>query len=195
VLTRGDALELNAAVPVWVDTHVFRGLYELAGSLWRRGQFNEAVRTYEAVDQLYRDDYLLDDVYEEWTVIHREQLKDQYLLVVTRLADAALRTGDYDTCVEYSHKILARDAFREDAYQRLIRCHAKMGRPARALRWFELCREMLERELSVTPSEQTVQLAESVKHGTPTRLFEVGEPFAWQARGGAAVEAAVPALA
>lgn len=165
VLTRGEGVELNEQVPMWIDVHEFCALYELAESLMRRGQLDDALRLYQQIEHLYRDDYLLDDLYDEWTVVPRERFKDQYLLVVTRLADAALEQRDYDACVEYCQKILARDAFREDAYTRLMRCHALMGRPARALRWFELCRVMLQRELNVEPEEETRQLAEIIRRG------------------------------
>ena len=168
VLTRGDRFQLNPGAPVWVDTYAFNTLCALAAGLWRRGHIEESWRACEAAEELYRDDYLLDDLYEEWTLIAREQLKDDYLLVVTRLADAALTLHDYERCIEYCHKILARDNAREDAYQRLMRCHSKMGRPARALRWFALCRETLRRDLNVDPSEQTVDLAEAISSRDPT---------------------------
>ena len=167
VLTRGEGVELNAQIPIWIDVRVFCSLYEFADSLRRRGQVDEALQLYQQMEHLYRDDYLLDDLYDEWTVVSRERLKDQYLLVTTRLADAALLQHDYDVCVEYCHKILARDAFREDAYTRLMRCHANMGRPARALRWFELCRVMLQHELNVEPGDETRQLAEAIRRGGP----------------------------
>jgi DNA-binding SARP family transcriptional activator len=178
VLTRGDAYHLNPDAPVWVDAEAFSTLYELAAGLWRRGRNEESLRAYEAAEKLYRDDYLLDDLYEEWTFIPREQFKDRYLMIVTRLADAALTVQDLDSCIEYCHKILARDASREDAYQRLMRCHAEMGRPARALRWYELCRETLWRDLSVQPSAHTIRLAAAIAAGGPAALVDCHEPQA-----------------
>ena len=170
VLTSGDAYVLDPSAPVWIDTQAFSTLYAGAAGLWRTGRLKESLQAYEAAHELYRDDYLVDDIYEEWTFIPREQLKDQYLLVVTRLADASLMTGDYERCIEYCHKLLARDTAREDAYQRLMRCHALMGRPGRAMRWYELCRETLQRDLNVEPSEQTVQLARHVAEGSAATL-------------------------
>jgi LuxR family transcriptional regulator, maltose regulon positive regulatory protein len=176
VLTRGDAYELNPRTRIWVDTQAFSGLYALGATLWRRGGIEESLRTYEAVEALYRDDYLLDDLYEEWTFVRREQLKDQYLLVLMRLADSALKRKDYEGCIGYCHKILDRDASREDAYQRLMRCHAQMGRPGRALRWFELCRETLRRDLNVAPGEHTLQLAEQIALGGSADWAESDTP-------------------
>jgi DNA-binding SARP family transcriptional activator len=139
-------VELNPEVPLWVDTAVFKAHYAAATELWRAGRVDEAITTYEQAEHLYRDDYLLDDLYREWTVIPREQFKDQYLISVARLADAALRHRDYSQCIDYCHKILASDVSREDAYQRLMRCHAEMGDRTRALRRFDLCQEFLQRE-------------------------------------------------
>ena len=46
-----------------------------------------------------------------------------------------------------------------------MRCHAQMGRPARALRWFELCRETLRRDLNVAPRDDTLELARRIRLG------------------------------
>ncbi len=123
VLTRGDTYELNPVVQVWVDTQVFARTFEAATSMRRRGRLDDAINAYEAAERLYRDDYLLDDLYAEWTFVTREQLKDQYLLVLTRLAEAVLSVHDFERCIEYCHKILSKDASREDAYQ-----HVSHGR-------------------------------------------------------------------
>jgi DNA-binding SARP family transcriptional activator len=77
--------------------------------------------------------------------------KDDYLRALTRLSEAALVANDLEGCIGYSNKILGKDAAREAAYQNLMFCHARLGHPARALRWFELCREALERELDRAP--------------------------------------------
>ncbi len=165
VLTSGDTYKLNPEVLVWVDAHAFSALYEAAGHLRRHARPDESVRTYEAAQSLYRDDYLVDDLYEEWTFVQRELLKDQFLLVLTRLAEAAATRHDFEGCMAYCHKILSKDASREDAYQHLMRCHARMGHRARALRWYELCCEMLRSDLNVEPSDSTLHLAQRIAAG------------------------------
>jgi DNA-binding SARP family transcriptional activator len=165
VLTHSDAYELNPAAGVWVDTESFRSLLRTGLALERQGLSAQALTVYQAAEALYRDDYLVDDLYAEWTQLPREALKDDYLLILTRLADAALAARDLEACIAYCHKILARDPSREDAYQGLMRCHARAGRRARALRWYELCRLMLGQELSVAPSDTTRRLAECIGAG------------------------------
>lgn len=173
VVTRGDTYVLDPGAPIWIDTQTFGTLCACAAGLWRSGQVKESLQAYEAADELYRDDYLVDDLYEEWTYLPRERLKDEYMLALTRLADASLAAHDYDRCIEYCHKLLARDASREDAYQRLMRCHALSGRPGRAMRWYQLCREVLHRDLCVEPSDHTLQLAAYIAAGSAAELRAV----------------------
>jgi LuxR family transcriptional regulator, maltose regulon positive regulatory protein len=165
VLTRADAYELNRDKDVWIDIEVFSSLVETGRRLERQGRPSAAMGRFEAAQLLYRDDYLIEDLYADWTFGPRERLKDDYLLVVTRLADAALEAGDDERCIEYCHKLLARDPCREDAYQRLMRCHTRLGRRSRALRWYQLCRETLQRELGLEPNEVTRGLAAHIAAG------------------------------
>jgi DNA-binding SARP family transcriptional activator len=169
VLTRGDTYEFNPSARARVDTQVFATLYEEAAGMWRRGRIEESLSTCAAAQAMYREEYLIDDLYEEWTFVPREELKNQYLLALTRLADAALMLNDHESCIGYCHKILARGTSREDAYQLLMRCHSQMGRPGRALRWFELCRETLRRDLNVSPKSPFSSHNTLRREGVPTK--------------------------
>jgi DNA-binding SARP family transcriptional activator len=165
IVIRDDTYALNPGAPLWVDIQEFETLYQTANTFARTGLTSEAVRAYEAAEALYRNDYLIDDLYAEWTFVRREQLKDEYLLILSRLADAAQREGDHERCIAYCHKILASDDSREDAYRQLMRSHLLMGRRSRALRWFEMCRDVLRRELNVEPNEATLTLAQQIAGG------------------------------
>jgi DNA-binding SARP family transcriptional activator len=121
----------------------------------------EATRRLELAEAVYRDDYLLEDVYEDWTLVRREELKDQYLMVLTKLADHCVEHGDPEGCIVRCHRILQKDACREDAYQRLIRCYLQLGQRSQARHWYDLCVRTLRQELDVAPTEQTRRLLEA----------------------------------
>jgi DNA-binding SARP family transcriptional activator len=165
IVTCGDAYELNPEVRIWVDTDMFRELLEAGLHFARQGRTEESLTALEGAEVLYRDDYLVDDLYADWTQLPREHFKDDYLLVLTRLGEAAFAANDIERCITYCHKILDGDPAREDAYQRLMTCHARVGRRARALRWYELCRISLRRDLNVEPGDVTRRLAESIAAG------------------------------
>jgi len=180
ILSRGDSYRLNPEAPLWIDVEAFSERFEAATRLERQGRLDEALSGYEAAESLYRDDYLVDDLYAEWTMIPRERLKDQYLQVLTRLADAAFAAGDYERCITCCHKILSRDSCREQSYQQLMRCHSLLGHRARAFRWFDVCRDVLARELGEAPAPSTFDLLRRItprasdEQPEATRLYLVG---------------------
>lgn len=77
-----------------------------------------------------------------------------------------MKAGDYETCIEYSQKLLAKDRCREDAYQCLITCHTKLGQRSRAIRWYSVCEETLRRELDCPVSPETEALYRRMVHGS-----------------------------
>jgi DNA-binding SARP family transcriptional activator len=166
VVLDGGNVRLNPDVPVWIDVDDFAAHFESAFRLERQGGVDEAIAHYEAAEQLYRADYLVEDLYEDWTQVRREELRDQYLLTITRLADECERRGDAVGCIVRCHKILEKDACREDAYQRLMAAYARLGRRSDALRWYDLCARTLQHELDLPPSDRTRQLRQQIFHGT-----------------------------
>ena len=155
VIFDGGNYLLNPEARLWVDAEEFAGHFRAGRQLERQQQLAEAMRRYEQAEAVYRDDYLVEDLYEDWTLVRREELKDQYLMVLTKLADHCIQHGDVEGCIVRCHRILQKDACREDAYQRLIRCYLQLGQRSQALHWYDLCVRTLRQELDTDPSEET----------------------------------------
>lgn len=154
IRTEGDTCVLNTR-SLWIDSDVFDERYSAALRFERLHQFEAAVREYAAAEALYRDDFLIDDLYVDWTVLPREEFKDKYLLILTKLAEFSLAAMDLDGCIRRSHALLAKEPCREDAYQRLMQCYARLGQRGSAVRWYQICERTLRDELEVAPSEET----------------------------------------
>jgi DNA-binding SARP family transcriptional activator len=150
---------------VWIDVDEFDAEFALGFRLERQSRIPEATQAYERVEALYRDDYLVEDLYEDWAGARRERLKDQYLLVVTKLADYSLKQRDAFGCIIRCHKILEKDACREDAYVRLMRCYHALGQRSRALHWYDVCARTLRKELDVGPADATNLLSAQIRAG------------------------------
>jgi DNA-binding SARP family transcriptional activator len=154
IRTEGDTYVLTTQ-GVWVDSHAFDEHYAAGLRHERLRQIDAAVREYSAAEALYRDDFLVEDLYEDWTVFPREELKDKYLLILTRLAQFSMAAMDLDGCIRRSHALLAKEPCREDAYLRLMQCYVRLGQRGSALRWYQMCERTLRQELDVAPSEET----------------------------------------
>jgi DNA-binding SARP family transcriptional activator len=157
IRAEGDTYVLNTQ-GMWIDSDAFDEHYS-AGLRWERlHQVDLAVREYTAAEALYRDDFLVEDLYEDWTILPREELKDKYLLILTRLSQYNMAAMDLDGCIRRSHALLAKEPCREDAYQRLMQCYARLGQRGSALRWYQICERTLRQELDVAPSQETRRL-------------------------------------
>lgn len=168
VILSDGSLSLNPAARVWVDVEAFSAHVAAGVCFERQRRTEDAIREYECAEALYRDDYLIEDMYADWTISRREELKDQYLLLITRLADWSLQRGDLSSCILRCHRIVEKDPCREDAYRRLMRCYHHLGQRSQALHWYDLCSRALRRELDSAPSESTTRLHQRILGTSPS---------------------------
>lgn len=157
VFTQGT-YQINPEILLWLDVEQFELHYERGRLLQMEGKQNEAMREFKLAEELYKNDYLADDPYEEFTLLRREALQDVYLNILSKLADSYLYNADYENCIAYCFKILDKDPCREDAYQRIMRCYSRSGLRNRALKWYEICQKSIRTELDTEPDNETTRL-------------------------------------
>jgi len=143
---------INPEVDSWMDVEQFEYHWQAGRQLEREGKQAEAIRELQAAEALYQGDYLEDDLYEDWTWLRREALKDIYL------ADDSIQNEDYEGCAVCCQKILGKDPCREDAYRRLMCCYSRLGQRNRAIAWYHLCQKTIKAELDVDADHATVAL-------------------------------------
>ena len=153
---------LNPGAPIWLDVDTFREHSKRGCALQAEGRWKEARAEFVRADELYGGEYLEEDLYEDWTIIPREQLKDIHLDVLQRLAELAARDSDHADVIQYCHKIVLADPCREDGYRMLMRSHAALNQYARAGAWYAVCRSTLTREVGMPPSKETINTFESL---------------------------------
>jgi len=149
---------INPQAELWVDVDEFERHWMASLRLDKEGKVDEATRECQLAEMFYRGDFLEDNPYEEWTLLRREALKDIYLAILSRLGERSVKEEDYEGCIVYCQKILAKDPCREDAYRGLMRCHSRLGHRSRALNWYKLCVRTLRAELDTLPDRQTAAL-------------------------------------
>jgi DNA-binding SARP family transcriptional activator len=118
----------------------------------------------EAVD-LYRGDLLSAFPYDDWCLAMRERMRDDYLDALFQLARAALADGSLEAARGLGSRMVEVDSTEERAHRLLMRCYARLGRPADALRQFARCRAALHDELGARPSPATLALLETIRAG------------------------------
>jgi two-component SAPR family response regulator len=158
---------LSPKLGLWVDVDDFEHMWTAGQRLEKQCDIEGAAKQYQLADELYRGDYLEDEPYAEWTLLRREALKDTYLAILGKLANISFKANDYENCIKYSQKILAKDSCHEEAYRWLIRCYIRLGQRHRAQQWYNLCVATLKRELDSMPDHETISLYHQLLHQDP----------------------------
>ncbi len=140
---------------VVVDTDRFEQLAEAA--LRRRD-----ITAYEAALAAYSGELLPEDLYESWCAERRNSLAELHVRLLLGVAEALDERGDYDKSAGCLREVLRQEPTREAAHRRLMHLYAQMGTPEQAVRQFQLCEDVLRRELDLAPQQETISLYHDV---------------------------------
>ena len=66
-----------------------------------------------------------------------------------------------------AHRLLLADPCREDAHRAVMRCYARLGQRAQAMKQYLLCRDILRREFQAEPEQATDDLFARLRLGRP----------------------------
>jgi DNA-binding SARP family transcriptional activator len=129
------------------------------------GEFEAAVAdgsmdALEEAGRLYTGDFLegfaLDEAsFEEWRIVERERLRELAVEVMARLLREQVKADRLEPAVQTAQQILGLDPLQEVVHRTLMRVFIRQGRRAAALRQYQTCVGLLERELGVEPEEET----------------------------------------
>jgi LuxR family maltose regulon positive regulatory protein len=105
----------------------------------------------------YRGNYL-SEIYDSWTMDHRENLRMTYLNVLLQVAEIYYNQSNYDTAMEFCQRALKEDNLLEEAYQLALRIHAATGNRVALVRQYQQCVAIFEKEINSLPSSKTQAL-------------------------------------
>ena len=159
---------LCSEVQVLTDIEEFDEHYEEGRRLLTEGGVERAAGHYEEAIALYRGEYLLEDLYEDWTMVERERLSNAYIDMLGRLALYYSETGQYQESIGACYRVLEKDRCHEESYRLLMRSYAHLGLRGRALRQYRLCERILRQEYGTAPSPETQALYRSITSGQAT---------------------------
>jgi DNA-binding SARP family transcriptional activator len=149
---------LSPDIGVTTDVNDFDKHHERGRRLEKGLRMQEATIEYEKAIELYRDDYLVEDLYEDWTMVERERLANAYIDTLDRLAVHYMEVGQHQESIRACYRVLEKYRCHEDSYRLLMQCYAHLGLRARALHQFRMCEKILGQEYGTSPSPETRSL-------------------------------------
>ncbi|MFC4799806.1 BTAD domain-containing putative transcriptional regulator [Neobacillus sp. GCM10023253] len=159
VIREGSFYGLNQLAVIELDTVLFQDLIQkgLQEAEPEKGQL-----FLEKGLKLYQGEYLPDRRYDDWCISKRERMLVYFLRGAEKMAQAYVRQENYDGAIFWCEKILERDRTWEEAYRLLMYCYYRKNNRPQALKWYQKCTEVLEKELGVSPLEPTRHMRDMI---------------------------------
>jgi two-component SAPR family response regulator len=122
----------------------------------------EAAAHYQKAIELYRDEYLLEHLYEDWTMVERERLANAYMDMLERLAMYYKETEQPRESIRICYRIMERERTHEKCHLLLTEACVLLGSYGRALHQYRLFNSVLKSTYGMEPSVETKRRFEKV---------------------------------
>jgi len=141
-----------------VDIDQFISLFRKGDEMEKAGNLKEALSVYNDAIEIYKGDFLADELYLPWADKRREELKGKYIELLKRAANLHDKQGAVRKAIDCHRKAIQADPLLEESYQKLMSlCYSK-GMYNEALRAYESCQNVLKKELQSKPDPLTTAL-------------------------------------
>jgi DNA-binding SARP family transcriptional activator len=109
------------------------------------------------------------NAFDLWLAGRRDLYRKAALIVLGNLLTAQIRAGWWEEAVETAGRLLSLDPAQEVVHRTLMRLQLEQGRPDAALRRYEECKDLLERDYAREPDEETQRLHSEIMRALKRR--------------------------
>ena len=106
--------------------------------------------------------------FEEWLLAERERLRELVLEALAKLLRHQRTTEATEAALRTGLRLLALDPLQEPVHRTVMRLYVQLGRRPSALRQYQICIGVLQRELSMEPETTTKQLYQEILRQRPS---------------------------
>jgi ATP/maltotriose-dependent transcriptional regulator MalT/DNA-binding SARP family transcriptional activator len=154
-----------------VDADQFLLLLKMAEEKKKKGDGKEIFPLYAEALEIYKGEFLSEELYAPWPERKREELRSKYLELLNKMANFHERQGSLKKAMDCYKKAIQVDPLIEESYQKLMTLYSNKGMYNEALRIYEDCRKALKRELKAQPNSTTSAIHKKIleKVGFPPR--------------------------
>lgn len=176
VSLQGNTVSLNRSL-VSLDIDEFLSLQKLARKAEQAGDIKDSISFGNSAIELYKGDYLEDELYTPWTTLKREETRAVYVDILERTASHCERQGNTRKSIDLYKLLIKSDPVFEEAYRKLMLLYSHFGMRSEAVRIYDECRRALDRELGVEPDELTTAIYKRIiEDGPPKKPIDLDRP-------------------
>jgi ATP/maltotriose-dependent transcriptional regulator MalT/DNA-binding SARP family transcriptional activator len=153
-----------------VDANRFSSLLKMAEEKGKRGDWKGAFSFYAEALEIYKGDFLPEELYAPWPDKKREELRAKYIELLNKMAKFHEKQGAMRKAVDCYKKAIQIDPLIEESYQKLMTFYSSKGAYNEALRMYEECKKALKKGLKSRPDETTDAIHKKIMERISTSL-------------------------
>ena len=165
VREQGSLLMLDFDADVWLDATEFESQVGMAQDAQKAGDIDIALGLFLSGLALYKEDYLRENLFDDWPSERREKLRESWISSMFRVAAICAERCEFSDSVRFMKKILDIDPYRENAYQALMLYLSRGGRRGEAIQLYRYAERLFAQHLSAQPAPMTRTLYERILRG------------------------------
>jgi DNA-binding SARP family transcriptional activator len=163
-----ERIGLNGDKDLWLDVQQFESLLTQS-----RTQKDPSLRISLLTEstKLYRDHFLtgftLKDApnFNEWAFTESENLRSQLAGALTKLSEGYCALDQAEKAIPCARRLITLDPLNESAHRQLMEVYLQAGQQSAALRQYQICEEILRKELNLDPQPETYALYKQIRKG------------------------------
>lgn len=159
IIRQGLTYQLNLNA-VWLDVEIIDSLIILANEAYHTDQ-NIAIQAYRKAQEYDKGAYLPNRMYEDWSSEERERIQVLILGAYISLAELTLDRLPMES-IRLTQKALQIDPCWEDAYRIQMKAYISNGNRPQALKTYQTCQDILDREYGIDPLPATQNLLKEI---------------------------------
>jgi DNA-binding SARP family transcriptional activator len=165
IIEQGSTLRFDMDADCWVDAHEFESQVRTAQDAQEAGDSDIALGLFLSALALYKEDYLRENLYDDWPSERRERLRELWISSMFRVAAICADRCEFSDSVRLMKKVLEIDPYRENAYQALMLYLSRAGRRGEAIQLYRYAERLFAQHLAAQPAPSTRMLYEKILRG------------------------------
>jgi DNA-binding SARP family transcriptional activator len=151
---------------VITDADRFLEFIRLGNDAEKNGNQEVSTQMYRSAIELYKGDFLENDLYFDFIRDERENLRSKFRSLLFKMIILSLNSADFREALEWSKHLIDADPLCEPAYRMLMVASSAVGNRSEIPRLFDKLDKKLQAYYKVTADEKTIQLKDKLLCGT-----------------------------
>jgi DNA-binding SARP family transcriptional activator len=123
---------------------------------------------------VYGGDFLEGAASSEWVAVRRRELRGNFEFALGATGAILVNARQFRQAAQVYERAVAHEPLDEAAHRELMKCWARLGEPARALRHYQTLQDYLRKELGAPPAAETAGVYDDIRAATQNQPAHAG---------------------